>query len=136
MEVSAAGGPVKLVSKKLAGVLTPVTEADTVKGLPLAFVFAVIIPEVATPEASVTAVLPPAKTTEGTLWPGAVKVTVTPLIRLLNESVTTALSGSPYVEPASVDWPLPEDTAMVAGLPAVLVIAKVTVKAPAVAVTL
>ena len=94
MGVIAAAAPVKLVSTKVAGAPAPVTEAVTANALLLAFVFAVMIPEVATPDASVTAVLPPLKTTEGTLWPGALKVTVAPLIKLLNESVTTAFNGS------------------------------------------
>lgn len=93
--------------------------------------------EVATPEASVTAVFtPPAKLAEGTLPAGAVKVTVTPGTTLLLASVTTAFSVLAKGVRIIALCGDPPDTAMFAGLPGRFVAPIVAVIEPAVIVTL
>src|SRR6267143_491288 len=81
----------RLVSEKVAGVATPVTDADTLYGPP-AVLLAVNVAAVATPCVFVVAVFyPPANVPLAPLA-GAAKVTVAPLTALLKESLTVACS--------------------------------------------
>jgi hypothetical protein len=97
-----AGLPAVLVSRKLAGVVTPVALADTVYWAPTV-VFAVKTAEVATPEAFVVAVLtPPAKVPLGPVV-GAVNVTTVPApTGFPPESLTVTTNGANAVPLATL----------------------------------
>ena len=91
--VGPEAGAAILVSEKVAGIATPVTDASTVKlpGVELAMNAG----EVATPDAFVIAVAvlpPPARVTLAPVE-GAVNETITPLSGLLPASLTVAASG-------------------------------------------
>ena len=75
----------------------------------------------ATPAASVTAVVtPPAKVTDAP-FTGPAKVTVAPLMTLLLTSVTRAFKGLPKADRMVVVWPDPLTTEMLDGSPGLLV---------------
>ena len=85
--------PATFVSVKTAGLATPAVDAVT--WYVPASAFAVMVWDLASPDASVTAVFtPPAKVTPGAL-PEGVNVTVTPLTGLEVESRTIADNGRP-----------------------------------------
>lgn len=86
---------------------------------------AVSSPDVATPEALVTAVMPPAMVALAPL-PGTVNVTVTPLTALLPESRTVAERTVPNWALITALWPEPLVTLMEAGAAAVFVRLKFT----------
>lgn len=69
--------------------------------------FAVIIPDVATPNAFVTAVFTPFANDTDPPTEGAVNVTVTPLAGVLLEFITVATSGNPkgVLRHVVCDWP-------------------------------
>lgn len=90
-----------------------------------AVAFAVTMPEVATPEAFVTAVMPPAMVARAPLA-GTVKVTVAPETGLLLASSTVAVSTAPKAVLTVVVWPEPLVTAMDAAGPGVFVMPKLT----------
>ena len=128
MAVIDAAVPAVLVSAKLAGVVTPATEAVTVYGPP-AVALAVNVAEVATPLLLVVAVLtPPAKLP---LAPeaGGVKVTVTPETGLPPLSFTVATRGAAKAVLMAVLCGVPLVAVIEAAVPAVLVSAKLAVPA-------
>ena len=86
---------------------------------------AVSKPEVAIPEALVTAVMPPAMVALAPL-PGTVKVTVTPLTTLLPESRTVAVKTVANCALMVALWPEPLVTVIEAGAAAVFVMLKFT----------
>lgn len=112
--------PGRLVSKKLAGAVTPDTEAVT--AYEPAAVFAVKL-TLAKPFTSVLTVELPTKLPLGPLV-GAANITVAPLTGLPNASWTFATSGLPNAIPTVVLWPEPEKAVIDAGEPA----ATITVK--------
>ncbi len=111
--------PAVLVSAKVAPVATPETLAVTL------YVPAVVLAVAVTwvwPEALVTAA---AEVEADAPEAGAVYVTVAPGTLLPYWSLTTTRSGAESAVPTVALWPEPLTTAMLAGVPAVLVSAKV-----------
>jgi hypothetical protein len=116
------GVAVMLVSEKLAGVLTPATDAVTV--YPPGFPLAVNVAEVATPDALVVAVFTlPANVPPAPLE-GAVNVTVSPAIPLPPTSFTVAARCVAKAVLTGVLWGVPVVAVIEDGDPAVLVSAK------------
>lgn len=122
-----AGGRPKFVREKFAGEATPETDAVTV--YEPAVLFAVKDVEVATPAAFVSAVFTPPANVPLAPMPGAVKVTVTPLTRLLRESFTVAWSGAANAELTATLCGVPEAAVILAAGPAKLVKEKFAVDA-------
>ncbi len=127
-----AGAPALLVSAKVAPVATPATVAVT---LYVPMVVLAVAVTCVWPAALVTAA---AEVEADAPEPGAVYVTVAPGTVLPYWSLTTTRSGAASAVPTVALCPEPLTTAMLAGVPAVLVSAKVApVATPAtVAVTL
>jgi hypothetical protein len=118
--VMKAGAPTLLVSEKLAGVATPLTDAATEYVPKIAL--AVKVNEVANPCAVVVAVLlPPENVPLARFCAGTANVTVTPFTGLCPESVTRAISGDAKAVLTPADCPDPLDTVMNAGDPGWLV---------------
>ena len=124
----------KLVSEKLAGVVLPDTLAVTMKAPPAPF--AVNTGDVAIPCAFVTpvAVFPLPANVPLAPVKGAVKVTVAPLTKLPPASVTVAWNTAGYGALIVILCGVPAVAAILDGVPAWLVNAKLTVALPTPAV--
>ena len=130
-----AAWPIVFVSVKLAEVAEP-EEATTVYDGP-ACVFAVIAPDVATPDAFVVAVLrPPANVALGPVWAGAVNVTTALGTTLPPASVTVTTRGLAKAVETDALCPLPLVTAIFAAGPGLFVNPKFAVAVPLDATTL
>ncbi len=117
-----AGGPAMFISAKVAGVVTPATEAVTVSGPDVPF--AVNIAEVATPFASVVAlVIVEAVSANMPLAPveGAANVTTASLTGFWPPSLTVTTSGTPKVVLTTTLCEFPLIEVIAAGAPVVFV---------------